>query len=132
MCKEYVEVFTEFEKYGYRFAMVDSDEPSKLSLVLEISEDAEGRLSIRETNFIKFDTDSIFSKVGITGLMRCDMDCAAGKIRYISSIPTLVALNIGTLLLPAMETFILKLRIEELENRVVKDAIAIGNYDKKD
>lgn len=128
----HTEVFTEFEKYGYRFAMVDSSEPSNLSLVLEIPEDVESRLSIRETNFIKFDEESIFVKNGITGLIRCDMGCATGKIRYVSAIPTLVALNIGVLLRPAMETFILKLRIEELENRVVKDTIAIANSDEKD
>lgn len=132
MYTEHTEVFTEFEKYGYRFAMVDSSEQSNLSLVLEIPEDVEGRLSIGKDIFIKFDADSIFAKNGITGLMRCDMECSVGKIRYTSTIPTLVALNIGVLLRPEMETFILKLRIEELENRVVKDAIAIGNYDKKD
>lgn len=131
MCKEYAEVFTEFEKYGYRFAMVDSSEPSNLSLVLEIPEDVEGRLSIEETNFIKFDEGSVFAKNGVTGLMRCDMDCSTGKIRYASAIPTLVAMNIGILLRPAMETFILKLRIEELENRLTKDAIAIANHDNK-
>lgn len=128
----YTEAFTEIEKYGYRFAMVDSSEPSNLSLVLEIPEDVEGRLSISDTNFIKFNEDSIFAKNGVTGLMRCDMGCATGKIRYASAIPTLVAMNIGILLRPAMETFILKLRIEELENRVVKDAIVIANHDNKD